>query len=195
MIEYKIKNKIYMHEDMFYAALKMKLTASEWKVLFRLCQKRPWEKTKIKRKTCTIYTNDAFIFPYHEAKAIGIKHTTFFKALQRLIIEFGFLDLFHQGGWYQKHEKIKDYNLYKFSDRWKQWGTPEYIRGDKQKVLQSEFYVRKNMERKLKASSRSRTQHVHVSEHDRPKSVKHRVHTSEHVKEVQAWDKALNPLL
>jgi len=195
MIEYRIKNKIYMHEDMFYAALKMNLTASEWKILFRLCQKRPWKKTKIKRKTCTIYTNDAFIFPYHEAKAIGIKHTTFFKALQRLIIDFGFLDLFHQGGWYQKHEKIKDYNLYKFSERYKKWGTPEYIKGEKKKVLQPEFYVRKNMERKVKASSRSRTHHVHVSEHDRPKSVKHRVHVSEHVKEVQAWDKVLNPLL
>ena len=71
----------------------------------------------------------------------------------------------------------------------------KYIRGEKKKVLQSEFYVRKNMERKTKTSSRSRTQHVHVSEHDRPKPVKHRVHVSEHVKEVQAWDKALNPLL
>ena len=184
-----------MDYDMYYAALKMKLTASDWKVLLRCLQKRKWEWTKLNRKKRAIYTNDGFVFPYHEAEALGIKHTTFFKSIQRLIIDFGFLDLFHQGGWYQKHEKIKDYNIYKFSDRWKQWGTPEYIKGEKKKVLQSEFYVRKNMERKTKASSRSRTQHVHVSERGRPKSVKHRVHTSEHVKEVQAWDKALNPLL
>jgi len=195
MIHYHIENKIYMDYDIYYAALKMNLTASEWKVLLRLCQKRPKERTKINRKIRWIYVDEAFIFPYHEAAGLGIKHTTFFKALQRLIIDFGFLDLFHQGGWYQKHERVKDYNLYKFSERYKKWGTPEYIKGEKKKVLQSEFYVRKNMERKVKASSRSRTRHVHVSEHDRPKSRKHRVHVSEHVERVQAWDKALNPLL
>jgi len=194
MENYRIKNKILIDPEIYYAAISMNLTASEWKILLRCLQKRKWEKTKVNGKKRIVYTNDGFIFPYDEGRALGVKNTSFYKAIRRLIVDFGFLDLLHQGGWFQKHEKVKDYSIYKLSDRWKSYGTPDFVKGDKQRVLQSAFYVRQNIARKTKPTSENRKCSLQKTEDDKHTTAKYRLQKSEAIKKVSEWDKVLNPL-
>jgi hypothetical protein len=101
----------------------------------------------------------------------------------KLLIERGFLDLDHQGGWYQKNnETEKDYNRYRLSNRWKKYDLPEFERVEKAKVLQPEHRIQENIERKkTRLASLPRTGHVHKSEREEVKQPGNRVHKSERV--------------
>ena len=175
--KYKIKNKIWIEDEMFYSEAFSCLTASGIKTLMRCLQKRKWE-TGRKRKI--IYTDDGFVFPYAEAEALKIAKTTqYWKNLIKLV-EVGFLDVVHQGGWYQKHEKEKDYSVYKLSERWRKYGTPEFEKIEKPKALPDSFHIRKNIERqKLKSTSLERRGQLHKSEDDRQESANARLHKNE----------------
>jgi len=172
-----VKRNIWIEWQMFYSEAFNCLTASGIKTLMRCLQKRKWEKG---RKKKIIYTDDGFIFPYAEAAALKIaKNTQHWKNLRKLV-EVGFLDVVHQGGWYQKHEREKDYSVYKYSDRWRKYGTPEFKKVEKPKVLPDSFHIRKNMERqKLKSTSQKQRCQLHKSEDDRQKSTNDRLHESE----------------
>lgn len=148
--------------------------------LMRCLQKRKWETTKVGGKKKTIFTDDGFIFPYAEAADLQIAgKTQHWKNIMKLV-EVGFLDVVHQGGWYRKHERVSDYSVYKCSERWRKFGTPEFVKVEKPKVLPERFHVRANMERqKSKVTSLKRTSHVHDNEHDQPKTDKGRVHDNE----------------
>ena len=175
--KYKIKNKIWIEDEMFYSEAFSCLTASGIKTLMRCLQKRKWE-TGRKRKV--IYTDDGFVFPYAEAEALKIAKTTqYWKNLIKLV-EIGFLDVVHQGGWYQKHEREKDYSVYKLSERWRKYGTPEFEKAEKQKRLQKHLHIRENIARqKLKSTSLERREQLHKSEDDRQESANDRLHKSE----------------
>ena len=54
---------------------------------------------------------------YGEAEALGIKTSSFHRSIIKLV-EVGFLDIYHQGGWVGR-----DYSRYSMSDRWKDYGT------------------------------------------------------------------------
>ena len=145
----KIKNKILIEPEMFYSNAFKSLSKSQILTLMRCLQKRRWVKTKVKggRKQ-NVYINDGFIFPYAEAKGLGIAGTTqHWKNINKLI-EVGFLEMVHQGGWYQRNEKTRDYSVFKNSDRWKQYGKPEFKMVEKPKVLQPAFHIRNNLKRK-----------------------------------------------
>ena len=162
---------------MFYSQAFMELSASGIRVLMRCLQKRKWSKVKIRGTKQIIYNNDGFIFPYVEADFLHIKTTQFWKNIKKLIA-VGFLEIVHQGGWYQKNEKEKDYSVYRLSDRWKKYGTQEFNKIEKPRVLQSNYYVRKNIERK-KATSLKRSGQLHKREDDDPKNGNDRLHESE----------------
>jgi hypothetical protein len=145
---FRIKSKIYIEPEMYYSAAFKKLSsASALRTLMRCLQKRKWNKIRIHGKKQIVYSNDDFIFPYAEAEFLGIGSTQHWKNIKTLI-ELGFLDIVHQGGWYQKNEKQKDYSIYKLSDRWKDYGTVNFKRVEKAKVLQPDYYVRENLEKK-----------------------------------------------
>ncbi len=149
---FKIKNKILIEPEMFYSDAFINLSASALRTLLRCLQKRKWVKTKIKGKKQNVYTNDGFIFPYVEARFLKIGTTQHWKNIN-MLIERGFLDIEHQGGWYQK-EREKDYSVYKLSDRWRQHGTPNFKKVEKQKVLNMGNYIRENLKRhETKATS------------------------------------------
>ena len=96
------------------------------------------------------------------------------------LVEVGFLDLEHQGGWYQKHVREKDYSVYKYSERWRKYGTPEFVTVEKNKVLPKHFHIRENIERKkLKVTSQKRSGQLHESEGDSSISGNDRLHKSE----------------
>lgn len=177
--KYKIRNKILIEPDLFYSPAFNQLSKSGIKTLLRCLQKRKWETTKLRGKKTTVYTNEGFIFPYAEAAFLGIGTTQHWKNIRHLI-EIGFLDLEYQGGWYQKHDRGKDYSRYKLSERWRKYNTPEFIMIEKPKALPDSFRINAHIKRqKLKVTSQKRKCQLHESEGDRHKSANNRLHKSE----------------
>jgi hypothetical protein len=180
--KYKIKNKIWIEPDMFYseAYQSIKKSASAINTLMRCIQKRTWDRAKVHGKKQIIHTDEPFIFPYREAKIVlGIGTTQHWKNIRKLV-EVGFLDLEYQGGWYQKHEKEKDYSRYKFSERWRKFGKSDFVKIEIPKALPACFHIMANMERKkLKVTSLKRSGQLHSSEDVRIKSDNSRLHSSE----------------
>lgn len=180
--KFKIRNQIWLDADMFYSDAFNCLSASGIKTLMRCLQKRKWENIKVrgKSKKQNIYCNEGFIFPYAEAAALKIARDTQHSKNMKKLVEVGFLEVVHQGGWYQKHEREKDYSVYRYSDRWRKYGTPEFVMVEKPKVLPAQFHIRANMERKnLKVTSQKRSGQLHKSEDERQKKRIIRLHKSE----------------
>jgi hypothetical protein len=176
---FKIKNKVFVEPDMFYSKAFKTLSASALRTLLRCLQKRKWNKVKRNGKKKIEYVNDGFIFPYAEAQYLGIGTTQYWKNIKTLV-EVGFIDIIHQGGWYQRYEKQKDYSIYKLSDRWKLFDTKDFKKIEKPNALNPEFYIRKNLEKqKAQTTSRKRSGHLHESEVDRRKQANDRLHKVE----------------
>lgn len=180
--KYKIRNTVWIEADMFYseAYQSIRKSASTINTLMRCLQKRKWETTKVRGKKQRVYTDEPFIFPYREAKIVlGIGTTSHWKNLRKLI-EVGILDLDYQGGWYQKHEKVKDYSRYKFSKRWRMFGKPNFVKVEIPKALPDCFHISANIERKkLKSTSLKRRCHLHSTEDVAIKSDNCRLHSNE----------------
>ena len=177
--KYKIRNKILIEPDLFYSPAFNELSKSGIKTLMRCLQKRKWETTKSHGKKQTVYTNEGFIFPYREAVFLNIGTTQHWKNIRQLI-ELGFLDLVYQGGWYQKHDKEKDYYVYSLSERWRKYNTPEFIKIEKPKSLPDSFHINAHIKgQKLKVTSQKRRCQLHKSEGDRVKQGIDRLHKSE----------------
>ena len=177
----KIKSQVRLDADIIYSKAFKEIMSSGSAIttLMRCYQKRKWDDSRGRKKK-PAYLNEPFIFPYNEMKDLwGIRTTQHWKNMNRLI-EVGFLDLEHQGGWYQKNERTKDFSRYKLSERWRKYGTPEFKKVEKERVLPDRFHVRENIARKeLKATSLKRSGHLHNSEDDRPKTGNCRLHESE----------------
>lgn len=177
--KFKIRNKILIEPDLFYSSAFNELSKSGIITLLRCLQKRKWEKTKVHGKKQTVYTNEGFIFPYAEAAFLKIGTTRHWTNIKKLI-EVGFLDLVHQGGWYQKHDREKDYSVYRLSERWRLYGKPEFIIIEKPKTLPASFHINAHIKgQKLKVTSQKRKGHLHESEGDRHKTANDRLHKSE----------------
>lgn len=179
---YQIKSNIWIEPDMFYSLAFQSIarSGSALCTLMRCLQKVRREKIKINGKKKYIPTDNGFIFPYAEAAALGIAaKTQHWKNIKKLV-EVGFLDIVHQGGWYRYNEKTSDYSVYRYSERWMKFGTPEFVKVEKVKVLPKHFHIRENIARKnAKVTSLARTCHVHNNEHDRPNVNSTIVHDNE----------------
>lgn len=106
---------------MFESAAFRSLSSKAMWALLRFLQKRTWEKAKIGRgKTQTIYQTEGLSFSYTEAEAFGISKAQFHRILKKLV-ERGFLDPEHRGGAYGR-----DYSRYAMSDRWRNYGQPNF---------------------------------------------------------------------
>ena len=173
---FRIKNKILIDAEMFYSEPFNALSASALRTLMRCLQKRKWKKERVGGRKKIVYTNEGFIFPYAEAAFLNIGTTQFWKNMNQLIA-LGFIDLVYRGGWYQKHERERDYSVYRLSDRWKKYGTPEFERVVKEKKLAPHFRIRYHLEQsKAKITSQKRSGHLRESEVDRPKPDDRRLH-------------------
>jgi hypothetical protein len=189
-----IKNKIWIEPAMFYSAAyqSIRKSASAINTLMRCLQKRKWDRTKVNGKKQIIYTDESFIFPYREAKIVlDIGTTQYWKNIRKLI-EVGFLDLEYQGGWYQKHEKEKDYSRYKLSERWRKFDKPDFVKVEIPKALPAGFHIRENMaKQKLNVTSLKRSGQLHKSEGIVVKSDHSRLHGSEGDKTVKEFRQSL----
>jgi len=177
----KIKSQVRLDADIIYSKAFKEIMSSGSAIttLMRCYQKRKWDDSRGRKKK-PAYLNEPFIFPYNEMKDLwGIRTTQHWKNMNRLI-EVGFLDLDHQGGWFQKNERTKDFSRYTLSERWRKYGTPEFKKVEKERSLLDRFHVRENIARKaLKATSQKRSGHLHNSEDDGPKTGICRLHDSE----------------
>lgn len=180
--ELKIKNQIWIDPEMFYSEAWHALgkSASLINTLLRCLQKRKWDTPKVNRKKVVIYKNDGFRFPYCEAAGLNIAGTTQHWKNLRKLVEVGFLDPVHQGGWYKKHEKTKDYSIYKFSERWRSYGTPDFKEIEMPRVLPKHFHIRENIKRqKAKVTSLKRRRDLHSNEDDKTMIEHIRLHANE----------------
>lgn len=178
--KYKIKRNIWIEPDIYYSDAFRGLSKSAMLTLMRCLQKRKMEEMKAGGKKKYIPADNEFIFPYAEATDLRIAGNTQHWKNIRKLVEAGFLDISHQGGWYQKHEHEKDYSRYKLSERWRKYGTPEFKKVKKEKVLPGNFHVRANIKRKeLKSTSLKRRGQLHKSEGEVAKLDNIRLHKSE----------------
>lgn len=144
---YEIKNSIIIEPKLFYSDAFKSLSKSAMMMVLRCLQKRKWTKKKENGRKRIIYLSDGFIFPYAEGRFLGISTTQFWKNMKDLV-EKGFLEIIHQGGCYQHGSKDKDYNIYKLSERWRNYNTKDFKLITKARVLDPEYHIRRNLERK-----------------------------------------------
>ena len=124
----KLKRKVWIEPEMFQSEVFRSLTKWQMWILMRFHQKRPWSEMKRGNETNRIYENGGLTFTYTEAEHFGFTGGTFYTAIKRLV-ELGFLDVEHRGGTFG-HGQIKDYTRFKLVDRWKKWGTEDFIPRD-----------------------------------------------------------------
>lgn len=129
--KYRLRRKVLLDDDLLESPAFKMLSGSEMRILFRFMQKRTWAeiRTGRTRKKERVYDNGNLVFTYDEAKFLGFSERTFHRTVSRLI-ELGFLDLEHQGGYYGR-----DYSRYALSERWKRYGTPQFVKVKKERVL------------------------------------------------------------
>jgi hypothetical protein len=181
MEKLKINNEIRIKAEIYYSEAFKAITRSGSTIItiMRCLQKRKWKFEGKRKSKKMVYLDEGFIFPYTEAAFLGIGTTQHWKNIKKLI-EVGFLDPVHQGGWYQKHERERDYSVYKLSERWRNYGTHEFKTVEKEKVLPKRFHIREHIARqKLKTTSLKRRCQLHKSEDDSLKTDNNRLHNSE----------------
>lgn len=84
--------------------------------------KRQVKKIKSYRsENWQIVNNGEIVFTYSEALEKGFTRPKFKRALDQLI-ELGFIDITHHGGGMNK-----DFSKYSISNRWKDYGTEDFI--------------------------------------------------------------------
>lgn len=178
--KYKIKSKIWIEPDIYYSDAFRCLSKSAMLTLIRCLQKQKMIITKIGGKKKYIPADNEFIFPYAEAAGLRIAGNTQHWKNIRKLVETGFLDISHQGGWYQKHEREKDYSRYKLSERWRKYGKPDFVKVEIPKILPAGFHIKANIERKkIKVTSLKRRRQLHRNEDNRKKTGNDRLHKSE----------------
>lgn len=94
-------------------------------VYFDFLRKRKMHRMKAKKgrdDAWVVKNNGEIVFTYKEAEGRGLRRDSFRNAIDELVIK-GFIDIAHQGSGGNK----RDVSLYSISDRWMQYGTPEFI--------------------------------------------------------------------
>ena len=89
--KFQLRRDVYIEWEISESKAIRRLSAIGIRVLWRFLQKRKW--TKMRRRI--VYENGDIDFTYAEATFVGIKNTSFYEAVKRLI-EVGFIDLDHQ---------------------------------------------------------------------------------------------------
>ena len=124
----KLKRKAWVEPEMMESDAFRSLPGSAMWVLLRFTQKPKWYDSKVGGRKTRVYEINGLTFTYSEANHFGLSNTTFYRAIKTLV-ERGFLDVEHRGGTFG-HGEIKDYTRFKLSDRWKAWGTPQFVKKD-----------------------------------------------------------------
>ncbi len=151
------KNKFILKRDVYLSwkildsdAFKM-LSAKGIQVLLRFLQKRTWAEIKVKRQKKRVYNDKGLSFTYGEAQELGIGTSQFHVILKRLI-ELGFIDMEHQGG-----GLARDYSRYALSERWCNYGKPDFKKVVKKRVLQQGLDVQSWKKKRIEKATEKRS--------------------------------------
>jgi hypothetical protein len=148
--KYEIKVNLWLEHEIFYSKPYRLLSAKTGWVLQRFLQKRKWHPTN-KRNRKPVFENEGIAFTYAEAIHFEISISTFHTSIKKLV-QMGFIDVDHQGGAYGN-----DYSRYNISNRWRKYGTPEFEKVIKKRVLQKGLDVRSHQRPKLKVTTDNRS--------------------------------------
>ena len=131
---------------------KTKLSKTGQNVFLIFLTKRQVAKVGRKGKEKTVIVNNGeIVFPYCEAnKKYGIPASTFSKAIDQLI-EFGLIDINHHGG-----GMVKDMTTYYISERWRDYGTPDFKEKTRPKDTRKLGFTAKNWEERSKKKRRNK---------------------------------------
>ncbi len=115
---------IVIEKDLIRSEVHRSLTRTANYVYSEFLMRRQFDKRKHhKRKdSYTVRNNGKIVYTYAEAEKQGISPQQFARSIDQLL-EKGFIDIEHLGSGSIK----KDKSLYSISDRWKLWGTDEFI--------------------------------------------------------------------
>ena len=132
----------------------MGLPGTASKVLFWFLTRRQYVSGKVKgSKEWTNYNNGEIVFSYAEAinkDKFKLTRPRFRRAIDNLI-KFGFIDINHHGG-----GMIKDMTTYYISDRWRDYGTPEFKKQFRPKDTRGLGYTPENWEERSKKKRRTK---------------------------------------
>jgi len=90
---------------------------------FRMkCRIKIMKQRNGRQKERVILNNGALEYSYSEAEKKGITRSRFMRAIDALV-ERGFIDIAHSGSGGRKGDK----SLYGISERWRKFGTPDFV--------------------------------------------------------------------
>ena len=143
--KYRLNRDAFISREMIENEAFRQLRGSTLLTLIRFLQKRPFERSH-RRKI--VYLDDPIAFTQAEAKYLGIGKTQHTENIRKLI-NFGFIDLDHQGGAY-----ARDYSRYKMSERWRTYGTENFLAIAKRRSCKKGHDIQSHLQRKAKALSK-----------------------------------------
>ena len=119
-----------------------KLNGRAMEVLLLFLYRRQWKQASRKGKWYTT-NNGEIVFPYKEAKKrFKIPKSSFARAIDKLM-EHGFIDIARLGG-----GLIGDCTRYSISERWRKYGTDNFVRKKRPKDTRGFGFTAKNWEDK-----------------------------------------------
>ena len=144
--KYLSSNGIFLEKASIKFLASNRLTKTTVIVFLLFLKKRKLKNMGRQGKTkWEIVNNGEIVFPYCEAnKKYGIPASTFSKAIDQLI-EFGLIDINHHGG-----GMVKDMTTYYISDRWRDYGTPDFKEKTRPKDTRKLGFTAKNWEKRSK---------------------------------------------
>jgi hypothetical protein len=148
-----LKRLVVIQPDMFESPAFHDLSKTAMIVLMRFLQKRTWDEGKRgsrKKKLKNVkYQDEDLIFIGREANWLGIKDSSFRRAIKELV-EHGFITVDHQGGAYGPK---KDPSRYRLVETWRLWGTNSFPHPTKPKCLYTGSFDKHNQKKQSKKVS------------------------------------------
>ena len=120
--KYLSSKEIFFEGALIKFLASIRLTKTAVIVLLLFHQRRQLKKMgRHGKEKWVIVNNGKIVFPYCDAKKkYGIPASTFSRAIDKLM-QFSLIDINHPGG-----GMAKDMTTYYISDRWRDYGTPEF---------------------------------------------------------------------
>ena len=155
--KFKLRRKAWVEPEMMESEAFRGLSSKAMWIMLRFMQKQVWGEMKSGGRKVRVYENSGLTFTYNEAEYFGIPGKTFYRGI-RTLVERGFLDVEHRGGTFGQGE-IKDYTRFKLSDRWKAWGTDDFVHKEFKRLK----YKSMDVHSRLKAKNTEKWCNPHCS--------------------------------
>ena len=161
-------NTVVVEKSLLKSAPFRDLSKIAKNVLFDFLMKRTMQKAKGKPGRSDgwyVKNNGEIEYTYSEAEKKGISRSSFMRAIDKLV-ENGFIEIAHSGSGGMKGDK----SLYAMSERWRSWGTNDFVQKHRKKDTRSGRGFRKGHEywRKAKTDMGIEIDNPSVIKNDNP---------------------------